>query len=134
MNPPGPTVSPPRRETFSAYRLELPVPDAIDQQLSRRIQVSVPDLEFERAQRTVELLAGLARQTDGRYYEQPAQAVEGGEYIRPLPELVPSQAETKIVAGEPDEDFTRRVRRWLLGVICGCLCSEWLLRRLLRLA
>lgn len=117
-----------------AYRLELPVPDAIDQQLSRRIQVSVPDLEFEGAQRNVELLAGLARQTDGRYYEKPVQAVEGGDYVRPLPELVPSQAETKIVEGEPDETFTRRVRRWLLGVICGCLCTEWLLRRLLRLA
>ena len=117
-----------------AYRLELPVPDALDEQLTRRIQVAVPDLEFESTARNVNLLAALARQTGGLYYENPSQAVRGSDQVRPVGQLIESQAETKTLEGKPDVDFTRWLRRILLGVICGALLSEWLLRRLLKLA
>ena len=49
-------------------------------------------------------------------------------------ELIESRAETKVLHGKPDEKFTERVNQALLVVICGALCLEWLLRRLMKLA
>jgi hypothetical protein len=117
-----------------AYRIELPVPEQPDDVLEKRITVTVPDLEFEDTRRNETLLAALADRTGGRYYESPTLALRGATGVPPVAELLPSRAETKIRVGKPDEKFTENVNRALLGVICGALCLEWLLRRLLKLA
>ena len=116
------------------YRIELAVPDAPDELLVKRITATVPDLEFDDTRRNEALLVALASRTGGQYYESPRLAVEGASGVPPVAELLPSRAETKIRVGKPDEAFTERVNRGLLGVICGALCLEWLLRRLLKLA
>jgi hypothetical protein len=76
----------------------------------------------------------LASRTGGRYYESPRLAVKGASGVPGVVELFPSRAETSIREGKPDKAFTERVNRGLLGMICGALCLEWLLRRLLKLA
>lgn len=116
------------------YRIELAVPDAPDDVLEKRITATVPDLEFEDTRRNEPLLEALAERTGGKYYETVELAVRGASGTPPVAELLPSRAETKIRVGKPDEKFTERVNRALLVVICGALCAEWTLRRLLKLA
>ncbi|MEM9657517.1 MAG: hypothetical protein AAF961_04065, partial [Planctomycetota bacterium] len=116
------------------YRVELTPPDAIDEQLVRRIRATVPDLEFSRTRRDEQLLAALALSTSGRYYASPRLAVDGGPGVEPIDALVRSRAETRIQRGKPDQAFAREIHRGLLAVICGALSCEWLLRRLMKLA
>jgi hypothetical protein len=117
-----------------SYRVELPAPDAPDEQLVKRVTATVPDLEFEETRRNEALLTALATRTGGRYYASPQLAVEGQGDVPPAAELIGSRAETKILRGKPDERFAETLNFWLLGVICGALSLEWLLRRLSKLA
>ncbi len=117
-----------------AYRIELPVPDVIDEQLVRRLQVVAPNLEFDRTRRNESLLAALAKRSGGLYYTSLQSAVDGNESLRPIAEAIEGRAETQIRRGTPDRDFAKWLNQLLLGVICGALCLEWILRRLMRLA
>jgi hypothetical protein len=117
-----------------SYRIELSSPDAPDEQLARRITATVPDLEFAETRRNEPLLTALAAKTGGHYYRSPELAMNGEGGVPPATELLISRAETKILRGKPDERFAETVNRWLLGVICGALSLEWLVRRLSKLA
>ncbi len=115
------------------YRLEMPVPDSEEEQLSRRIQVRVPDLERENPQRNDALLSEVAKQTGGVYYVG-AESVLGSGGVPPLVNRLRDRTETTYLAGVTDRDFEFRWMQILLGVICGALCLEWLIRRLVKLA
>ena len=117
-----------------SYRIELAVPDSIDDPLVRRIQAILPDLEFENTRRNDELLSQLASLSEGKYYTSLDEAIHGENDIRSIDNLIESRAETRIIRGTPDPDFTEWLNKILLGVICGALCLEWLLRRLMKLA
>ncbi len=117
-----------------AYRITLSVPDAPDELLTHRVQVSIPDLEMETTRRNESLLTALAMRSEGLYYTSLQTAVEGSPQMQALAEQIQSRAEIKIIRGTPDEEFTERINKLLLGIICGALCCEWLARRLLRLA
>lgn len=117
-----------------SYRIELAVPDAVDEQLVRRIQVVVPDLEFEQTRRNDELLAALASRTGGKYYTNLTAAVTGVDDLKPLGDLIESRAETRTLRGTPDPDFTAWLNKILLACIAGALSTEWLFRRLMKLA
>jgi len=117
-----------------SYRIELPVPEVLDEQLVRRIQVSVPSLEFDQTRRNDALLAAIASQSGGQYYPTLASALNGHSGLSPVADQIESRAELKTLRGTPDKDFTEQLNRILLAVICGALALEWLLRRLMRLA
>jgi len=117
-----------------SYRIELPVPDALDEQLVRRLQVIAPNLEFDRTRRDDKLLAALANRSGGRYYTNLSTAIKGNRNLQPVANLIESRAELKTLRGAPDREFAERLNRIFLGVICGALCMEWVLRRLMRLA
>ena len=51
-----------------------------------------------------------------------------------LVNLIKPQDQVTILPGTPDRSFERQLMGWLLGLICGVLCLEWLLRRLSKLA
>ena len=102
--------------------------------LVKRITATTPDLEFADTRRNEALLEALATRTGGKYYASPALAEKGASGLPTLLELLPSRAETQIRVGKPDEAFTERINKALLGVICGALCLEWLFRRLMKLA
>ncbi|QDS99430.1 hypothetical protein [Adhaeretor mobilis] len=116
------------------YRLELPAPDSVDELITRRLGVSLPDLEFEQTRRNVDLLAKLAESTGGRYYSSLRVAAEGVDDLRPLGDAIESRAETKIMRGKVSKKYSERIHLTLLGVIAGALSLEWLLRRLMKLA
>jgi len=115
------------------YRLELPLPQGDSEQLSRRIQVRVPDLERENPERNDALLSEIAKSTGGLYYVG-ADAVLGSRGMPPLANQLPDRTEVTYLAGVTDRDFDERWTRLLLLVICGSLCLEWLIRRLSKLA
>jgi len=116
------------------FRVELAVPDAIDDQLVKRVQVYVPDLEFEQTRRNEPLLAAIATQSGGAYYTSLKTAAEGNDALPPVAQQIESRAEEKTLRGAPDQDFAEKLNRFLLAIICGALCLEWLLRRLMKLA
>jgi hypothetical protein len=115
------------------YRLELTVPESDSEILSRRIQVRVPDVEREDPQRNDALLAELARQTGGTYYVG-ADAVLGARGLAPLEKQLADRTETTYLAGVTDRDFEFAWMRGVLVFVAGCLCAEWLIRRLSKLA
>ncbi|MEM8944864.1 MAG: hypothetical protein AAGD11_06735 [Planctomycetota bacterium] len=117
-----------------SYRIELPVPDVIDEQLVHRLQVSAPNLEFDRTRRNGELLAAIATRSGGQYYKSLTSAAEGSENLRPLGELIENCSETRLLRGSPDAKFTEWLNRILLGVIATALSAEWIVRRLMKLA
>ena len=117
-----------------SYRIELAPPEQAEEPLVKRITATVPDLEFAETRRNEELLTAIAARSGGKYYASPQLAASGDSALPPAGELIESRAETKILRGKPDAAFAESLNRWLLGVICGALCAEWLLRRLLKLA
>ena len=117
-----------------AYRIELPVPDVLDEQLVRWLHVSAPNLEFDQTRRNENLLAAVANRSGGRYYTNLANVTKSTSDLQSIAKLIDSRAETRILRGTPDRDFTEWLNRILLSVICGVLCLEWIVRRVMRLA
>ncbi|HEY1786060.1 MAG TPA: hypothetical protein VGG30_10945, partial [Pirellulales bacterium] len=74
------------------YRLNLPVPEA-EEQLERRIQVKVPELEREHPERNDVLLNDVARSTGGDYYDTP-DSVFGHAGLPELASQLPDRTET----------------------------------------
>ncbi len=113
------------------YRLELPVPESTDERLSRRIQVKVPDLEREKPQRNDALLTEIATKTGGTYYVGLEAALGTGEDEGPLVKQLRDQTRTTMLLDTPARLWDNW---WVMCGICGLLCSEWLIRRLVKLA
>ena len=116
------------------FRVDVPIPGAIDQQLTRRVQVEMPQLENEHPERDERVLAALARATGGRYYPSWQSAAGGASQLPQLAAAIPDRSEIQTLEGAPDRKFALAQSRWLLGLIGGALLVEWLLRRLCRLA
>ena len=131
--------------TEGDYRIELMIPDNERLEvLTRELRVRVPDVEIERPQRNDALLSELSRRTGGKYFVGVDQAMrtndapgsvenatKGESFL--CSSILPQDQETYL-PGTPDLDFERRLMSWLLVLICGALCLEWLLRRLYKLA
>ena len=134
------TVDPLRAGAFSGrftatqegtYRLELPIPDADNQRLVRRVQVKLPDLELGSPQRNDALLSRLAQATGGKYYVGLTAALAGPEA---LARQLKDRTRTTIITAAPNPQWEQRWRGWLMYLLCGLLCIEWLVRRLVKLA
>jgi hypothetical protein len=115
------------------YRLELPIPESENERLSRRIQVKVPDLERENPQRNDALLSTIAKDTGGKNYAGFAAALKPRDNT-PLAEELKDRTTTVIMPVAPDSRREEAWLRWLMIGLCGLLCLEWLIRRLVRLA
>jgi hypothetical protein len=115
------------------YRMQLDVPEGEGEQLTRRIQVKVPDLERENPQRNDALLSEIAQRTGGLYYVG-AEAVLGGQGVPPLVNQLRDRTEVTYLAGVTDRDFEHDWLQGLLIAICAALCLEWTIRRLSKLA
>ena len=116
------------------FRVELVVPDSERLEiLTRDLRARMPDLEVEHPQRNDALLSELAVKTSGNYFVGLDAAIGSADEPPLCAAIVPQDQETYL-PGTPDLSFERRLMSWLLGLICGALCLEWLLRRLYRLA
>lgn len=115
------------------YRLTLPVPESEDQ-LTRTIRVSSPQLEVGQTTRDEQSLRTLSETTGGHYYLSPTLALQGDDNVPAIVKSLPSQARSKRVIGSIDADFARQLALWQLAIIAGALCLEWMFRRLSYLA
>lgn len=113
------------------YRLDLAVPEATEEQLTRRIQVKVPDIEREDPRRNDALLSDLAEKTGGVYYVGLEAALGQRQGIEPLWARLRDQSRTVTQAAIPTRLWDNQ---WTMYLLCGLLCLEWLVRRLAKLA
>ena len=115
------------------YRLELPLPESENERLSHRIQVKAPDLERENPRRNDAVLSTIAKNTGGKYYVGiPAALAPHGN--TPLVEELPDRTSTVVLPVTPNPQQEEEWLRWMMIALCGLLCLEWLIRRLLKLA
>jgi hypothetical protein len=116
------------------YNIQLTVPGTGGEQvLSQPLSVRAPRKEIENPQRNDALLVDLAERTGGLYYvgmpaavghgQEPSLAsrIEPRDRLTPLPDL-------------PDKRFDEQLAGWLIGLVAGALCLEWLIRRVSKLA
>jgi hypothetical protein len=115
------------------YRIELQHPTLADQVLTREVRIKIPARELEFPERNDALLKDLANKTGGEYYVGLAAAI-GDDSRTGLAAKIKPQDQVTVLPGTPDRHFERQLMGWLLGLICGVLCLEWLLRRLSKLA
>jgi len=115
------------------YRLELPVPESSNERLTRRVQVTLPDLERQDPRRNDPLLARLASGTGGVYYRSIAAAVGPGS-ADPLTERLRDRTKTVILTAATNPAWEEAWLRWLMIAVLSVLCLEWLFRRLSKLA
>jgi hypothetical protein len=117
------------------YRVELQHPTAGDQLLIREVRAKIPAAETESPERNDLVLRDIADKTGGDYFVGIESALgRDGTGRAPLPNLIKPQDQVTILPGTPDRTFERLLAGWLIGLICGVLCLEWLLRRLSKLA
>ncbi len=118
------------------YRIELTPPDSgEDELLSADVRVRVPALELERPQRNDALLKSLAQTTGGALYLGfDAAMARGGAQRAALAATLEPNDQVLYLPETVDKVFDERLMGWLMVLIVGVLCLEWLIRRLNRLA
>jgi hypothetical protein len=118
------------------YRIELEIPENIeDELLTREVRVRVPTAEIEQPERNDALMKEIAEKTGGEYYVGMAAAVNRSGTGRPgLASVIEPQDQVTYLPGTPNKEFERLLMTWLMGIICGAFCLEWLLRRISKLA
>jgi hypothetical protein len=118
------------------YGIELQPPHATEGELlTREVRSVIPELETKRPERNDPLLKEMAEKTGGRYYIGLSAALNrDGAGRAPVFNLLDPRDQVTYVAGAPDKIFDRLLMTWLMGILCGALCLEWLIRRLSKLA
>jgi len=111
------------------YRLELLDPEEneavrADSLEMEEIEVTVPKLESENTQQNVKYLRDLVDDTSGDYVTLESA-------MKTIPDLLPNMGEAfQIdVSSRPLWD-----KAWVMYLLIGLLCLEWLTRKLLKLA
>ena len=112
---------------------------ASDEVLMATVKAKVPALEMQRAERNDTLLKQLAADSGGRYWTGVESAVSNGvgpagQPLTNIVDAIESQDQIAYLPGAPDSVFQLRWLGWLMAWIASCLCLEWLIRRIHRLA
>ncbi len=115
------------------YRLDLVLPESDEQTISKVIKVTTSDRENAHPQQNDVALKEIAKMTGGRYFASIDAAV-GQSDDSPLAPGLEEQTRVTPVAGNIDPVWKAGWSKWMMFAICGVLCIEWLLRRLLKLA
>jgi hypothetical protein len=115
------------------WQIDADLGGGADEPLGRRIQAHLPDRELAQPRIDRGLLEELAAATGGRawFLHDTAWTPESA---RELAAKLPDRSRREYEAGAPDRTFKQRLNGILLAVAAGMLCSEWILRRLAKLA
>ena len=117
------------------YQVEVPLPGSADL-LTRDVRVRVPQLEIENPRRNDALLSHAANQTNGNYFVGISSTLvsSNNEEGQSLSESIVARDQEAQLPGTPDKDFEEMLMGWLIALISGILCVEWVIRRLCKLA
>lgn len=122
----------PTRE--GAWRVEVdPTPGLGNERLVKRLQVQLPDRELARPKLDRPLLEQLATVTGGTALF-PAPGGWTAEDAAALVARLPDKSRREYESGVADMAFKRQLNTALLAIGCSCLCLEWIIRRLAKLA
>jgi hypothetical protein len=116
-----------------SWRIDVDLPGGGGEKVSRRIQARLPDRELERPRLDRGVLEQIATRSGGtaRFLgAEPWTADDSRRLARGIQDRSRREYET----GAPDGAFKRRLNGILLALATGLLCSEWILRRLVKLA
>ena len=117
------------------YRISLAIPDSAEAEvLSTTVEAKIPDLEKSRPQRNDTLLLQLADKSGGKLYLGANELLRSRDDPDSLLALAGPQDQVTFLPGTPSREFARRLMMVLLTLVVLALGSEWLLRRLHRLA
>ena len=116
-----------------AWRIDVELGAGADEKVSRRIQARLPDRELERPRLDRGVLDQLATLSGGsaRYL---AQAAWTPDDARLLAARIPDRSRREYETGAADGAFKRWLNSLLLALGAGLLCTEWIVRRLVKLA
>lgn len=106
------------------YQIELEMP-SLGETISTAIEVTMPQLEQQQPEQNRALLMKIAQATRGEYLP-----------IEEAADKLPALFETSAAVSVPIDERLRVLwdRAWLMYLVIGLLCVEWLTRKLLRLA
>lgn len=106
------------------YQIELELP-SLGETISTAIEVTMPQLEQQQPEQNRALLMKIAQATRGEYLP-----------IEEAADKLPALFETSAAVSVPIDERLRVLwdRAWLMYLVIGLLCVEWLTRKLLRLA
>ncbi len=118
------------------YRIEVtPTEGKDDELLTAEVRVRVPALEIEHPQRNDALLKELTDKTGGQYYIGFNAAMNrGGVGRATLASVIEPNDQIIYLPESVDVRFDQQLMGWLIALIVGVLCFEWLIRRLSKLA
>ncbi|MDZ4820892.1 MAG: hypothetical protein SGJ20_18150 [Planctomycetota bacterium] len=118
-----------------SYQLELLVPESTEPPLVKRLVVTSPQLEIEDPRRRDDVAQQISEGTGGRFYigMEAALGQGGGESVVALLDKR-EQTRTTYESESRDREWDEIWMRSILFFVCGCLCLEWLIRRVCRLS
>jgi hypothetical protein len=117
------------------YQLELMLPGAPEEPLTKRFSVAAPQLEIDDPRRRDELAAQIAQRSGGEFFIGMDAAL-GVSASKSLVSLLEGrdQSRTTYQTDARDPLWDENWMMTLLFGIVGVLCLEWVIRRLFRLA
>jgi len=117
------------------YRINLAIPESPNLDvLTTTVISSIPDLEKEKPQRNDAVLSKIAKNTGGIYFKSAEDFRRQPDNSESAEQLIAPQDQETIIAGTFDRFFKRKFMMWVLGILTTCLATEWILRRLQKLA
>ena len=99
----------------------------------RRIQATLPDRELAHPKLERELLSQIATTTGGSAWFPAGTAMNTNDVTK-LVNSLKDRSRKQYETGENDKIFKKTLNTFLLGLGIFLLCSEWILRRLVKLA
>ena len=99
----------------------------------RRIQATLPDRELARPKLERALLSQIATTTGGSAWFPAGTAMNTNDVTK-LVNSLKDRSRKEYETGENDKTFKKTLNTFLLGLGIFLLCSEWILRRLVKLA
>jgi hypothetical protein len=116
------------------FRVELMPPQSVEDLLVQEVRCASSAAETRQPLRNDKVMTAIAERTLGQAYVGLEAALTGSPSQPPLFDAITPQDQETRLPGTPDRDFKRLLSSWLMGLIAGVLCLEWLVRRLSKLA
>jgi hypothetical protein len=116
-----------------SWRIDVDLPGARGEKVSRRIQARLPDRELERPRLDRGVLEQMATLSGGTAHFLAAKPWTPAD-SQTLAAGIQDRSRREYETGSPDGAFKRRLNGILLALGTALLCCEWILRRLVKLA
>lgn len=116
-----------------SWRIDVELPGDAGEKVSRRIQARLPDRELERPRLDRGVLEQMASLSGGSVHLLATKPWTPAD-SQTLAAGIQDRSRREYETGTPDGAFKRRLNGILLILGVGLLCTEWILRRLVKLA